>query len=165
MSWLTDIFSGTVGGVIKEIGGIVDNFHLSGEEKQKLKIQMQQLIQQRESEIENTIRAELGAKERVLVAELQQGDNFTKRARPSVVYAGLIFIFINYVVVPAIQSISGAEVTSFQLPIEFWTAWGGIVTTWTIGRSAEKRGASNRLTRAITGSKPVSILEEESARG
>ncbi|MCF7805307.1 MAG: holin family protein [Candidatus Marinimicrobia bacterium] len=166
MSWLTDVFSGGVGNLVKNVGEVVDNFQLSGEEKQRLKLEMQQLVQQRESEIEETIRSELRAKERVLVAELQQGDNYTKRARPSVVYSGLVFIFFNYVLVPTIQSLAGVPVRSFDLPVEFWAAWGGIVATWTIGRTAEKRGASNRLTRTITGNKkPVSILEDEPAKG
>mgnify|MGYP006284201893 CR=1 FL=1 len=170
MSWLSKIFSGTIGNTIKDIGGVVDKFVTSDEEKQQLKIEMQRLLQQRESEVEETIRTQLSAKEKILVAELQQGDSYTKRARPSVVYAGLIFIFINYVIVPAIQSIAGApEIEPFQLPGEFWAAWGGIVATWTIGRSAEKRGASSRLSRAITGNKkPGSILElddEESPKG
>jgi len=165
MSWLTDIFSGSVGNIIGQVGNVVDKFHLSGEEKQKLKMEMQQLIQQRESEIEETIRAELKAKERVLVAELQQGDNYTKRARPSVVYAGLVFIFFNYVLVPTIQSLAGASIQAFELPTQFWVAWGGIVATWSIGRTAEKRGASNRLTRAAVGRKGPSILEDESASG
>jgi len=166
MSWLSDVFSGSVGGLVKSVGDVVDKFHMSGEEKQRLKMEMQQLVQQRESEIEETIRSELKAKERVLVAELQQGDSYTKRARPTVVYAGLVFIFFNYVLVPTIQSLAGTNIQPFDLPVEFWAAWGGIVGTWTIGRTAEKRGASSRLTRAITGSKkPTSILEEEPAQG
>ena len=166
MSWLSDLFSGSVGDLVKSVGSVVDDFHMSGEEKQRLKMEMQQLIQRRESEIEETIRSELKAKERVLVAELQQGDNYTKRARPTVVYAGLVFIFFNYVLVPTIQSLTGATIQSFELPVEFWAAWGGIVATWTIGRTAEKRGASSRMTRAITGSRqPTSILEEEPAKG
>ncbi|MBD3223449.1 MAG: hypothetical protein GF313_01865 [Caldithrix sp.] len=165
MSWLSDIFSGAFGGVVEQVGSVVDKFHLSGEEKKKLKMEMQRLVQQRESEVEETIRKELQAKERVLVAELQQGDNYTKRARPTVVYAGLIFIFINYVLVPMIQALADAPVKPFDLPVEFWAAWGGIVGTWTIGRSAEKRGANNRLTRAITGSRRVSLFDDEPAKG
>ncbi len=87
---MTKIFAGGVGNVIGQVGGIIDQFKLSPEQKQKFKLEMESLLQKRDSEIEQTSRAELGAKEHFLVAELAQGDNYTKRARPTVVYAGLI---------------------------------------------------------------------------
>ena len=165
MSWLSNIFSGSVGEIIESIGNTVDEFNLSGEEKRKLKMEMQKIIQQRESEIEATIRQELSSKEKILVAELQQGDSYTKRARPTVVYAGLVFIFFNYILVPVAQSLFGAEVAPFPLPGYFWGAWGGIVGTWTIGRSFEKRGASSKFSRTVTGNKRISILDDEPAKG
>ncbi len=151
------IISKILGGGIKEVLGGVDKligrFKASPEEKQAFKLELEKLLQQKDAEIEETIRAELGAKERVLVAELQQGDSYTKRARPTVVYAGLVFIFFNYVVVPTVQSFTGALIKPFDLPTEFWAAWGGIVATWSIGRSAEKRGAKSKTVSLITGTK------------
>lgn len=96
MDWLTKIFGGSIGTIVEQVGGVVDKFHLSGEEKQRFKLELESLLQKRDSEIEETMRAELQAKERILVAELTQGDSYTKRARPTVVYAGLAFIFLNY---------------------------------------------------------------------
>ncbi len=165
MSWLSDIFSGSAGELVGQIGGVVDKLPLEADERQNLKMDMHRMVQRRESAIEETIRAEIQTKEQELVKTMQQGDNFTKRARPSVVYAGLLFIFFNYVLVPTIQSLAGTQIQPFQLPVEFWAAWGGIVATWTIGRTAEKRGASNKMTRAITGSTPVSLLDVGPAKG
>ena len=161
MSWITNLLGGSVGTLVGQVGGIVDQFHLSGEEKQRFKLELEALLQKRDSEIEETIRTELQAKERVLVAELTQGDNYTKRARPTVVYAGEGFIFLNYCIVPAIQSLAGVIVEPFELPTQFWAGWSGIVATWFIGRSAEKRGARNHLTRIITGSGTSRLLDEE----
>lgn len=161
MGWLTKVLGGSVGTLVEQVGGVADRFHLSGEEKQKFKLEMEALIQKRDSEIEETIRTELQAKERVLVAELTQGDTYTKRARPTVVYAGLIFIFLNYCVIPAIQSLAGVDVKPFKLPPEFWVGWSGIVATWFIGRSAEKRGSRSRLTSIITGSGTSRLLDDE----
>ncbi len=163
MSWFTKIFSGSVGNLVEQVGGVVDKFHLSGEEKQKFMLEMEALLQKRDSEIEETIRAELQAKERVLVAELSQGDNYTKRARPTVVYAGLIFICFNYCIVPALSKFFCAPVEPFVLPTAFWAGWSGIVGTWSIGRSVEKRGIQTRFTRAITGSSR--LLDEDITRG
>ena len=116
---MTKIFAGGVGKVIGQVGSIIDQFKLSPDEKQKFKLETESLLQKPDSEIEQTSRAELGAKEHFLVAELAQGADYTKRARPTVVYAGLIFIFYNYCVVPTIQSLTDAAVVAFALPTEF----------------------------------------------
>jgi hypothetical protein len=147
MGFIGNILSGGLGPLVNSVGNVVDQFHLSGGEKQQFKLQMESLLQQRDAEVEETIRTELGAKERVLVAELTQGDSYTKRARPTVVYAGLVFIFVNYTIAPLLG------LGALELPAEFWVAWGGIVATWSIGRSAEKRGTRNKLISTITGSK------------
>ena len=165
MNWLTKIFSGGVGTLVEQVGGVVDQFHLSGEEKQKFKLELEALLQKRDSDIEETIRAELQAKERVLVAELTQGDNYTKRARPTVVYAGLGFIFFNFCLVPVLAKLFGADMEPLELPTEFWYGWAGIVGTWSIGRTMEKRGAHNRFTRAVTGSGGSRLLEDDVAKG
>lgn len=165
MSWLTRIFSGSVGGVVEKVGDVVDKFHLSAEEKEGFKLELESLLQKRDSEIEETVRMELQAKERVLVAELTQGDNYTKRARPTVVYAGLAFIFFNYCLVPIIGSLTGIDFPELELPAGFWAGWTGIVATWSIGRSFEKSGASNRVIRTITGSTNSRLLGEDMAKG
>lgn len=152
MSWLTDIFTGGASEIIGGVDKIIGRFKASPEEKNAFKLDLERLLQERDSEIEKTIQTEMGAKERVLVAELNQSDNYTKRARPTVVYAGLAFIFFNYCLVPAIQSFCpDVTVAAFELPNAFWGAWGGITSTWVIGRSAEKRGVRNKVVSMITG--------------
>ena len=165
MNWLSRVLSGGAGELIGQIGDVVDRFHLSGEEKQQFKLEIESLLQKRDSEIEETIRIELQAKERVLIAELAQDDKFTKRARPTVVYAGLAFIGFNFCIVPVFAKLFGADMQPLQLPKEFWYGWSGIVATWSIGRSAEKRGMRNRLTSAITGNEERRLLSDEEARG
>jgi len=141
MNWLSKIFGSGAKEVLSGVDGIIGRFKMSPKEKKDFKLQMEELLQKRDAEIEHTIQQELSAKENVLVAELQQGDNYTKRARPTVVYAGLIFIFLNYILVPVIQSISGANVEAFQLPTEFWAVWGGIVSPITFS----VRASSSRV--------------------
>ncbi len=159
MNWLTKIFGGGITDVAKAIGNLADEFHLSGEEKQAFQLKLEQLLQQRDSEIEETIRANLQAKERILVAELTQGDTYTKRARPTVVYAGLLFVLFNYTVVPLLSQILSQPVPPIALPMEFWAGWAGIVATWSVGRTFEKRGAVSIFTKALTGSKHKSLLD------
>jgi hypothetical protein len=165
MSWFNTLFSGGASEVVERVGDVIDEFHLSGEEKQKFKLQLRQVVAARESEVEQTIRKNLEAKERILVAELAQGDSYTKRARPTVVYFGLVMIGLNYFVVPLMGMLSGNDPLPFPLPTEFWAAWGGIVATWAVGRSFEKANAGNSVTKKITGNKRVSLLEDDDAAG
>lgn len=157
MSWFSNLFSGSAGSLVESVGKVADRFIRTDEEKDQFTLEVERLLQQRDSEIEQTIRAELQAKERVLVAELSQGDRYTKRARPTVVYAGLAFIGFNYVAFPLIARIANAFGLAMDLspladlPTEFWVAWGGICSSWVIGRSMEKRGVRNPVTQAITG--------------
>lgn len=159
-NWFTHILSGSTGSLVDSIAEVADRFIQSPDEKASFALQVEQLLQQRDSEIEQTLRAELGAKQQVLVAELQQGDSYTKRARPTLVYAGLLFIFINHVLVPLLGRIAVAIGDSpidplllapLTLPSDFWYVWGGICSTWVIGRSAEKRGIRTPAVQRITG--------------
>ena len=162
MSWFSKIFSGSVGTFVEKVGGVIDRFTLTKEEKEQFKIDMASLVQERDSDIEETIRTRLKVKETILVAELTQGDKYTKRARPTVVYAGLGFIFYIYCLVPVVAKIFGSDMPPLTLPDAFWAGWSGIVATWSIGRTMEKRGASNRFSRAVTGSR---LLDDDSAEG
>jgi hypothetical protein len=112
---------------------------------------------------ENTL---INVQKSIIVAEMQQGDNYTKRARPSVVYTGLLFIGLVHVLFPiAIGLISifyigemtaeqinqMAELKEISLPTAFWTAWGAVTSIWSVGRTLEKKGLGNRLTKLISG--------------
>jgi len=47
----------------------------------------------------------------------------------------------------------GKEMIQIDMPAEFWMAWSGVVSIWSIGRSAERRGAQNKAINVITGGK------------
>lgn len=142
-------------GFVKEAVGLLGNVFGSKEEQNKFETNMLTLVQRRDSEIEETLRQEMAAKERVLVAELNQGDNYTKRARPTVVYAGLGIVFLNHIVLPWIAAFAQIEVPQIEVPPIFWTGWSGIVITWSIGRSAEKMGSKKSVVAAITGNQDL----------
>ena len=113
-----------------------------------MKLEFEKLATARLQILEEATREEMAAKTKVLVAELNQGDAFTKRARPMVVYAGLGFIAINHVLFPVLGRVLSAFFPSLafdtsplpDLPAEFWLAWGGICAVWAIGRTREKMG-------------------------
>ncbi len=118
-------------------------------------LELQKLLQAREDSV-------LSAQRDIVVAELNQSDNYTKRARPSIVYMGLAFIGLVHVVLPMAAWVvlvgTGrplTEMPAVALPGEFWAAWGGVCSVWVIGRTLEKKGSGGMVGRAagmITGS-------------
>ena len=149
---IADILGGSLGKVVSSVGDTVRKFVTTDGDRMQMQKELEEILQKRDSEIEHTIRAELTAKSEIIKAEMAQGDNFTKRARPSVVYYGLFAITLD-LVVRLLMLYNGADdIPKTMLPDQFWWAWGGIVSTWVVGRSAEKRGARNKVTSFITGS-------------
>jgi hypothetical protein len=157
--WLGKLFGAGAGELVEKVGGVVERFSEGHLGKKELLLEVEKLAQAQFAETEATVRAELGAKERVLVAELAQGDNFTKRARPSIVYAGLAFI-LGDLVARYVAHFSGQPIPATMIPDQFWWSWGGITATWAVGRSFEKVGAGNAVSRAVTGMPKLGKLLE-----
>lgn len=86
----------------------------------------------------------LNAQASVVTAELQQDDKYTKRARPTVIYAGLVLIFLEmFGVRMAILSLISSSIEVVQasntIVMSFLAAWGGVVGMYTFGRTQEKK--------------------------
>ena len=86
MSILKNIFSGSLTGILDSVSGVIDKFSLSKEEKQEFKLEMHSRLMQMEKELEETYRTELESRADIIKAEMTQGDKFTKRARPTIIY-------------------------------------------------------------------------------
>jgi hypothetical protein len=148
---LQSIISALGGNLIESVGNVVDKFVTTDAEKAAIKLETQKLILAHVAQSEESIRAEMEAKAQVIKAEMESGDNFTRRARPTVVYVGLAAIVVNHVLAPWVSHLWGAGVPDISLPPEFWWAWSGVVSVWFIGRSAERRGAQSKLVKQLTG--------------
>lgn len=155
-----------IGSVAELATGLIDRF-FPAEASAEQKIQASQALAA-------SITARDQAKSEIIVAEMNQKDLFTKRARPMIVYSGLVMIFINHVLFPmlmrllgmwyyleqeAVTSMPDALISLLQpinLPEQFWYTWGGVCSIWVMGRSAEKAKASGnigKLAALITGNK------------
>jgi len=138
-----------LGSVADLAKGLVDRFlpaAMTGAEKAEAQIKMQEVLEKRETSL-------IESQKSIIVAEMQQGDTFTKRARPTLVYSGLVFIFLVHVAFPIAAFFTSKPMPSLTLPTEFWWAWSGVCGVWVMGRSAEKRGITGKLTSLITGNK------------
>ncbi len=149
MGLIDSIFGGGIDKIFGGVTGIIDELTTTDEEKAAARLKIRELVHAENKQMELTFRRELEAKERILIAELQQSDNYTKRARPTIVYAGLA--------IPLFSVIANAIGLDFNIraavPDEFWLAWGAVTGTYAVGRTMEKRGRSNGFSRAVTGSR------------
>jgi hypothetical protein len=143
-----------LGSVADLAKGLVDRFlpaKMTGAEKAQAQIQLQEVLDKRETAL-------VESQKSIIMSEMSQGDTFTKRARPCIVYFGLIAIGLVHVILPItawlVLITTGKPLTdmpSIMLPGKFWGTWGGVCSIWVIGRSAEKRGSANKLVSMITG--------------
>lgn len=157
MKWLGKIFGGS--DVVEKIGGVVNKFSENHLGKKELTLEIEKILAEDRKALHSEVVAELGAKERVLVAELAQGNTYTKAARPTVVYTGLAVLLINHVILPWTSHFAGMEIPEIKIPMEFWIGWSGIVATWSIGRDTVRTGARNKFATAVTGDSSKSIFD------
>src|SRR3990172_8384320 len=115
MGWIDSVIGGGAKGLLDGAGAIIDRFHLSPADVEAAKREMAEVVAKHEALLQETLRAEIGAKERILVAALQQGGNYTKRLRPTVGYVGLFAIAWNFVLIPTLAWWSGKEYHPVEL--------------------------------------------------
>jgi hypothetical protein len=136
-----------IGSIADLAKGIMDRIwppDLSAAEKATAQLRLQEILEKRETAL-------IEAQRSVIVSEMEQGDRFTKRARPMLVYAGLCFILMVHVLFPMVTWFTKQTVPDLSLPEEFWWAWSGVCGIWVMGRSAEKMGKGSKLVGMITG--------------
>lgn len=141
---LGKILSGGVGELVESVGNVIDKFHTSDSEKAEAKLKVEQVITQRMAVIEQSIQARFAMVQGVIESEMKSGNGYTKNARPTIVYTGLLIHLIN-----AIGPMFG--LAAVDVDPNFTYVWGGVCGVWIVGRSAERMGMGNRATKAITG--------------
>lgn len=174
LGFLTSLFSGGIGPIVKAVSDVADEFIHSGEEKADFVARVEEMVTERMRLMEDSARATVEARMNVIVAELKHGDQYVSHTRPKIARWGLYVVMWNYAVVPTaggliqfaastIDPTVGAlvNVGTIELPTQFWVAWGGIVSTYSIGRSFEKFGVNTKATRMLSGSSsPDSIADD-----
>jgi hypothetical protein len=155
MSIFSEIIGGNLGKLFKDVMG---SFKLDPAVKAQMEKEIDDHAQEialKQMELQNEAEKReanlVSAQRDIMVAEMNQGDTFTKRARPMVVYAGLLFMLLDYVILPYISFFNGKPLPSIEMPGEFWWAWTGVVGVWMIGRTMEKRGSTSPIVGKITG--------------
>lgn len=150
-SLLARILGGTLGDSVKAIADAAHEFITTDKDREDFQLKVQQIIAARDSQIQAAELAELQARRDIIVAELQQGDAYTKRARPTIIYAGLAMMAWDYVLIPTLAWAAGAHLPQLGLPDFFWQAWGGVCGAYVLTRGAEKAGGFGPLLRGAAG--------------
>lgn len=139
MKWLTEIIGGNIGALFKEIMGTIK---LSPEAKAEVELKLQEnaaalKLKQMEMEeaAEQRVAAEIDAKKEIMLTELKQDDKYTKRARPTIIYSGLGYVFLNYCLFPTLAFFTRGDMPSLEIPSEFWWIWGGVCGVYVFARS------------------------------
>jgi len=82
-------------GAATAIGGLLDGIIGDKTKRDEAKAQVSLILASQFGQMEETYRTELETQKAIIVAELEQGDTYTKRARPSVIYAGLAAVVLG----------------------------------------------------------------------
>ena len=135
---------------VKELGSL---FIQSPEERNKFNAGLAKIEADKSASFEETLRIELDAKSRILIAELSQDDNWTKRARPSVVYTGLLLVVLEVIL---------QDLVSKNIPLRQWWSKVSELIAFYVRGPRRNRFRDYRLCRAIMkGLKPPPQAESE----
>ena len=149
---LKDLIGGLFGKVLEQGAAIADEFTLSKEEREEFRQKDEERLLKLQEAVETTVQARYAAVAGIIRAEMEHGDNFTKRARPSLVYSGLGMFIVQML---------GSPWVEFQIPEQFIFTWGGVCGVWVLGRSAERvksEGAVGKLASLATGNSTLPEL-------
>lgn len=141
MGALVSALGSAIGPVFDGLTKVIGEFHMSPEEK----AQAQQAIADAQAK---TIQAAQDANIQLnniagqnIRAEETNGDAFTSRARPAVIWVGVFAIFWDYCLLPTIAMVWSKALPPVILPDFVWGVWGTIVTGYVFNRTAEKVAA------------------------
>jgi hypothetical protein len=145
VSILGRIFGTGAKEIAETVVSVVDQFHVSEEEKVELRARTYEAVTERMAVLEDSVRARFEMVAGVIEAEMKSGNAYTKNARPTIVYAGLVIHLAN-----AILPMLGVG-EQIDVDPNFTYVWGGVCGVWIVGRSAEKMDLSKKAASKITG--------------
>jgi hypothetical protein len=126
------------GNPIDGISKIIEEFHLSPEQK----AQMQAAVQAQEIDLEKAKLARDAALQEVagqnIRSETGSADKYTSRARPTFMYIVEGILFWNFILLPSAQFITGKPPAPIVLPTDLLWLFGSCVMGYVGARSLDK---------------------------
>lgn len=151
MGAFTQIFKGLVSGdPLKSIGDLIDQFHLSPEQKAQMQQAAQELEVQRD-EIESARDEALSEIQgQNIRAETQSEDAYVRRARPTFLYVMILGIAFSIVIFPILNLVAHKGLLVVQIPDAYLDLFGVAFLGYTGARTWEKtRGTTDDIQSAL----------------
>jgi len=87
MSKLLDLLGG---GIVKDIGNVIDNLHTSGEEKEAAKLKLEELIHRAEQDAQTQVSARWES-------DMKHGTTLSKNIRPlTLIFLTMVFVLLSF---------------------------------------------------------------------
>ena len=129
---IISILAGPVKGLVSSVGDIINNLHLSGEEKLAAKQKLAELEARTLLSLTEAGQTLINAQRDVLVAEAKSESVIARTWRPITMLTFVFIIFNNYVLVPYVTAFGGT-VPTLEIPNGMWALLnvgiGGYITS------------------------------------
>lgn len=126
------------GDPLKGISSLIEEFHLSPEQKAQLQAAADQLQLQREQIQAARDQALADVQGQNIRAETTSADPYVRRARPTFLYAMIAAIFYSLVIVPTASAFGGHGFVALSIPDAYLQLFGVGFLGYTGARTWEK---------------------------
>lgn len=168
MGGFAQIFKGLVGGdPLKSIADLIEQFHLSPEQKAQMQQAAQELEVKRD-EIEAARDEALAEiQSRNITAETTSGDPYVRRARPTFLYVMILGIAFSIIIFPMLNLIAHKGLLMVPIPDAYLELFGVSFLGYTGARTWEKtRGTTDdiRDTLQVHADRLNKLVEKEAQK-
>ena len=135
----TDIFKGILGGdPIKSISGLIEEFHLSPEQKAEIQQRVQELELKRDEIEAARDQAVTEIQHENITAETQSEDPFVRRARPTFLYVMIAAVGYSLIVAPVVNAFLHKGLVPMEIPGAYLELFGVSFLGYVGARTWEK---------------------------
>lgn len=132
------LFDSLIKPALDSVNTLIEQFHLSPEDKEKATEAMEQ-IQQQAINAANTQEIQLNTiAGNNIQSEAKTGDKFTERARPAFLWLVYFILIFNYFMLPVVQFAAHKSLAPIVLPDQLWFLFSSGYLGYVVARSADK---------------------------
>jgi hypothetical protein len=144
MGGFASIFKGLIGGdPVKSISDLIDQFHVSPEQKAQMQQAAQELELKRDEVVAARDQALAELQSKNITTETSSKDSFVRRARPAFLWMMILAMGVNLIIFPAINAAMGQGLKPFEIPGSYLELFGAAflgyagMRTWEKGKNKD----------------------------
>lgn len=139
MGGFAEIFKGLIGGdPVKSISDLIDQFHISPEQKAQMQQAAQQLELQRDQLVAARDEALAELQSKNIITDTSSSDSFVRRARPAFLWMMIAAMGVNLIIFPIINAAMHRGLTMLEIPSSYLDLFGAAFLGYAGMRSWEK---------------------------